>query len=129
MNHLTIHKHQKSSYLYAHEALHLSRTLYKSALFMQNKPNFLNTQINVSSFLAKHYEDHRFRTRCQNKPNQPQSQPPHRPGRFLYRMLFDEQPPDRRYLRKSRSSIGLHPFAARAKFFPCKDSLRLAKCP
>ena len=49
--------------------LHLSRTLYKSALFMQNKPNLLNTRINVTSFLAKHYEDHRFRTRCQNKPN------------------------------------------------------------
>ena len=45
MNHLTTHKHKESSYLRAYylrayKALHLSRVLYKSTLFMQNKPNF-----------------------------------------------------------------------------------------
>ena len=60
----------------AHKPLHLSRTLYKSTLFMQNKPNFLNTRINISSFLTMHYENHRLCTCPKNKPNQPQSQPP-----------------------------------------------------
>jgi len=31
----------KALYLRAYKALHLSRTLYKSALFMQNKPNLV----------------------------------------------------------------------------------------
>ena len=37
--------------------LHLSRTLYKSAHFMQNKPNFHRSQMNVNSLLTKDYED------------------------------------------------------------------------
>ncbi len=36
--------------------LHLSRVLYKSTLFMQNKPNFQNAQMNVNTVLTKHYE-------------------------------------------------------------------------
>ena len=38
-------------------ALHLSRALYKSTLFMQNKPNLLNAQMNVSSILTNDYEN------------------------------------------------------------------------
>jgi len=35
-------QHRESSYLRAYKApLHLSRTLYKSTLFMQNKPNLV----------------------------------------------------------------------------------------
>ena len=37
--------------------LHLSVTLYKSTLFMQNKPNLLDAQMNVSSILTKYYEN------------------------------------------------------------------------
>jgi len=37
--------------------LHLSRTLYKSALFMQNKPNLLDALMNVKSILTKDYEN------------------------------------------------------------------------
>ena len=37
-------------------ALHLSRALYKSALFMQNKPNFLNNQMSISQVMTEHYE-------------------------------------------------------------------------
>jgi len=49
--------------------LHLSRTLYKSALFMQNKPNFLNTQINVNSNLTSRYEN-RWLCTCPQKQTQ-----------------------------------------------------------
>ena len=52
--------------------LHLSRTLYKSALFMQNKPNLLDAQMNVSSALTKYYENEHLRRRGENKPNQSQ---------------------------------------------------------
>jgi hypothetical protein len=37
--------------------LYLSRALYKSTLFMQNKPNFLDAQINVTSFTTKDYSN------------------------------------------------------------------------
>ena len=54
-------------------ALHLSRVLYKSTLFMQNKPNLLNAQMNVTSFYTKDYENQgRLRTppkQTQYKPN------------------------------------------------------------
>ncbi len=40
---------------------------------MQNKPNLLHTQMNVSSALTKHYENNRLPTRPKNKPNQTQS--------------------------------------------------------
>ncbi len=37
-------------------ALHLSRVLYKSTLFLQNKPNLLDAQMNVTSFYTVDYE-------------------------------------------------------------------------
>jgi hypothetical protein len=40
----------------AYKALHLSRTLYKSTLFMQNKPNVKDAQINVNSYMKSKYE-------------------------------------------------------------------------
>jgi len=49
--------------------LHLSRILYKSALFMQNKPNFRKSQMNVSIFSKKAYENKRNWTLGENKPN------------------------------------------------------------
>jgi len=52
--------------------LHLSRTLYKSALFMQNKPNFPDAQMNVNKVLTKDYENKRLRGRRKNKANQSQ---------------------------------------------------------
>ena len=49
--------------------LHLSRTLYKSTLFMQNKPNFRKSQMNVNIFLTKAYENKSNWTLGENKPN------------------------------------------------------------
>ena len=43
-------------------------------LVMQNKPNLLDTLMNVSSVKTKHYENNRLRTRRKNKPNQTQFQ-------------------------------------------------------
>jgi len=53
-------------------ALHLSRALYKSTLFMQNKPNFRKSQMNVSNVLTGDYENVRPSSRRENKPNQSQ---------------------------------------------------------
>jgi len=39
---------------------------------MQNKPNLLNAQMNVSSFITKDYENVHLRGRRKNKPNQTQ---------------------------------------------------------
>ena len=50
-------------------ALHLSRALYKSTLFMQNKPNLLNTQINVTSVNTMNYEQLTTNYANKNKPN------------------------------------------------------------
>lgn len=55
-------------------ALHLSRVLYKSTLFMQNKPNLLNAQMNVNKVLTKDYENVRLHRRRKNKANQSQFQ-------------------------------------------------------
>ncbi len=49
--------------------LHLSRALYKSALFMQNKPNLLNAQMNISSVLTRDYENNIAFGLRKNKPN------------------------------------------------------------
>ena len=49
--------------------LHLSRTLYKSAFFMQNKPNFPDTQMNVTKVLTKDYENRTLSGCGKNKPN------------------------------------------------------------
>ncbi len=65
-------KNRESSYLRAYKALHLSRTLYKSALFMQNKANLLNAQMNVNLYVTKDYENKSNWTLGENKPNQTQ---------------------------------------------------------
>ena len=49
--------------------LHLSRTLYKSTLFMQNKPNFLKAIMNATSLITMNYENKSNRTLGENKPN------------------------------------------------------------
>ena len=41
---------------------------------MQNKPNLLNTQMNVNSVKTRNYENVRPRSHRQNKPNQTQFQ-------------------------------------------------------
>ncbi len=55
--------------------LHLSRVLYKSTLFMRNKPNLPNAQMNVSSVLTKYYENKRLADAANTKPIQTQYKP------------------------------------------------------
>ena len=62
--------------LFAIVALHLSRVLYKSTLFMQNKPNLPAPQMNISSVLTKDYEN---KTRLPAPGKQTQSNPIHPP--------------------------------------------------
>ena len=49
--------------------LHLSRILDKSPLFMQNKPNFQNAQMNVTSLITVDYENKSNWKLGKNKPN------------------------------------------------------------
>jgi len=78
---ITNHEHRESIYLRAYKApgnwrlstvlgpLHLSRILYKSTLFMQNKPNFPKSQMNVNPYNTTDYENNSNWTFGQNKPN------------------------------------------------------------
>ena len=73
MDHLPIHNHREYSYLRAYKApLQLSRNLYKSALFMQNKPNFKIHKMNVSAAKIKDYDNERDAKRPKSKPIQTQ---------------------------------------------------------
>jgi len=55
--------------LYAVGTLHLSRGLYKSTLFMQNKANFPDSRIIVSPVLTKDYGNKRLGGGGENKAN------------------------------------------------------------
>ena len=55
--------------------LHLSKTLYKSAIFSQNKPNFQKSQMNANSLATMNYENISNWTLGENKPNQTQFKP------------------------------------------------------
>ena len=74
-NHLPINHLRASNYLRAYylraykEPLHLSRNLYKSALFMQNKPNLFKAEMDVSSVKTKDYENKFDCKLCENKAN------------------------------------------------------------
>jgi hypothetical protein len=54
----------------------MSRVLDKAALFMQNKPNFQNAQMNVISVLTEHYENNRLGRRAENILDQTQFKDP-----------------------------------------------------
>ncbi|MBA7611929.1 hypothetical protein ES703_19160 [subsurface metagenome] len=56
-------------------ALHLSRALYKSTLFMQNKPNLLDTQMNINFYPTKDYENKRLCRCVKTNPIQSQYKP------------------------------------------------------
>ena len=49
--------------------LHLSRELYKSTLFMQNKPNFRKAKMNLSCLYTKEYKNFIPLAGQKNKPN------------------------------------------------------------
>jgi len=73
MNHLTNHPLNCST---AQMLNFLPSPLYicresstNSPLFMQNKPNFLDTQMNISSVLTKYYENNLCSGLLENKPN------------------------------------------------------------
>jgi len=55
--------------------LQLSRVLYKSALFMQNKANVKIGKMNLRLVETKDYENKQRRGRRKNKPKQSQSKP------------------------------------------------------
>jgi len=126
MNHSTIHKRQRSGYLYPDKALRLSRTLHKSALFMQNKPNFLNTRINLSSILTKPYENNRLPTSPQK---QTQSNPTSDPNFSLFSAERSEVPIYRESIRKQPPAKPKSPAPAllfakspASPLFPCSGN-------
>ncbi len=75
MNHLTNHPLNCSTAQMLFCPLHLSRVLYKSTLFMQNKPNLLNAQMNLNSYSTKDYENKRLCRCVKTNPIQTQYKP------------------------------------------------------
>jgi len=73
-NHLSIF-----NYPFAFAPLHLSRALYKSTLFMQNKANFPDAQMNVSPVVTREYKNKSNwklgENKANTKPIQTQSNP------------------------------------------------------
>ncbi len=74
---VTIHEPQTTIHdprftLHEIAPLHLSRALYKSTLFMQNKPNFQKAKMNVSSAITMNYEQLTMNYANKNKPKQSQ---------------------------------------------------------
>jgi len=66
----------KALYLRAYKApLHLSRILYKSPLFMQNKPNFKDAQMNLNFYNTMDYEKFLPLVGQKNKPNSNPNKP------------------------------------------------------
>ena len=61
----------RANYLRAYKAppRQLSRVLYKSACFMQNKPNFRKSQMNVNDDTTKDYGKRTLGKRGKNKAN------------------------------------------------------------
>jgi len=55
--------------------LHLSRILYKSTLFMQNKPNFRKAKMNVNPYNIKDYQNFIPLAGYKNKPNSNPNKP------------------------------------------------------
>jgi hypothetical protein len=45
------------------------RSTLHAALFMQNKANLQDTEMNVTAFTTKGYKNLRLFSRCKNKPN------------------------------------------------------------
>jgi len=68
--------------------LHLSRTLYKSSLFMQNKPNFRKSQMNVNIYYTKVYKNETAFRRRKNKPNSNPIKPNCRKGKIDAKCVF-----------------------------------------
>ena len=66
--------------------LHLSRVLYKSTLFMQNKPNFRKSQMNANPYNTTAYENKSNWTLGENKPNQSQF----KKGQNEYKLIYNK---------------------------------------
>jgi len=64
--------------------LHLSRELYKSTLFMQNKPNLKNAQIYISACNRSGYDVFRLIFRRKNKAKRTQNEPNFSPKLALF---------------------------------------------
>ncbi len=83
--------------------LHLSRVLYKSTLFMQNKANFRKSQMNVSIFSKMDYENIANWTLGENKPNSKPIKPKTNPIQTQYKAKTNPIKPNlvRRPVRRS----------------------------
>ena len=68
--------------------LHLSRTLYKSPLFMQNKPNFPDPPMNVNIYYTKAYNNETALRRGKNKPNSNPNKPNSRKAKMNVNSLI-----------------------------------------
>ena len=80
-------------FLFRNRPLHLSRDLYKSTLFLTNKPNFRAVKMNLSDYLKRSYKEKRAAPQSKNKPNQTQFSPaPNKLGYLMLSFLFEDIP-------------------------------------
>jgi len=69
-------------------SLHLSRILYKSALFMQNKPNLRKAKMNINTYYTKAYNNKTAFRRGKNKPNSNPNKPNFRKAKMNVNSLI-----------------------------------------
>ncbi len=75
LTNLLINKFTNSPINFQKAPLHLSRELYKSHLFMQNKANFKNDQIYITAYITRGYENFKLCGSPKNKAKQSQFKP------------------------------------------------------
>jgi len=61
---------------------------------MQNKPNFLNTQMNIKPLMTKHYDNFHLLGRCKNKPNSNPIKPKTKPNQAKTKPNQTQNKPD-----------------------------------
>jgi len=95
--------------------LHLSRTLYKSDLFMQNKPNPLNAQIYINVYDTKDYKNFIPLAGQKNKPNSNPIKPNFRKAQMSANSCATKEYENkrRRGLRKNKAKT--NPISQRVK--------------
>ena len=96
-------------------SLHLSRILYKSALFMQNKPNFQKAKMNVNIYYTKVYKNETVSGSGKNKPNSNPNKPNLRKAQMNVNLYFIEY-----YRKKDDFSVRINkpnskPISSKAK--------------
>jgi hypothetical protein len=106
-------------------ALHLSRALYKSHSFMQNKPNFRNGQMNVSAVLIKEYRKNDAFAVQKTNPIQTQFKPNSNPIQTQLKPIKPNTNPN----KPNSNPIQTHLNPIKPKTNPIRTQFKANPCP